>query len=57
MQTMKFGKLIHCLIEYLWQIFFWKNHTENLVEKLVPRKMLIYQERKELLTFLSTFKF
>ena len=30
-QTMKFGNLI----EYNWEILFLKNHTQNVVEKLV----------------------
>ena len=31
-QIMKFGQSI----EYTWKTFFWKNHTQNVVEKLSP---------------------
>ena len=31
-QTMKFGQVI----EYKWETFFLKNHTQNVTEKLVP---------------------
>ena len=35
-QTMKFGQLI----EYSMKKFFWKNHTQNAVEILVPDSFL-----------------
>ena len=34
--TMVFGQLI----DMTWEIFFLKNHTQNLVEKLVPDPFL-----------------
>ena len=35
-QTMKFGQLMN----YNMTKFFWKNHTQNMVEKLVPGSFL-----------------
>ena len=35
-QTMKFGQFIECNIE----TFFFKNHTQNVVEKLVQDRFL-----------------
>ena len=37
---MKFGQLI----EHLKKIFFFRNHAENEVEKLVPDRFLFFKE-------------
>ena len=48
-QTMKFGQLI----EYKWELFLLKNHTQNMVEKLFPDPLLKNQNWTYLWTWSS----